>query len=285
MRGSLPSLGQGRVGCPARVPIARAPPGPCRASVSPGADGLPGLGSGHQRPRLAGGGTRRRGLEGRVCAHRRGWRWAQGGLEEVCVSVGWAGRGSVFLGRSSEAAFELVSGDSDSDSAGRWRWNLSPNPVIPQDPGGLCSATGTPVPIPVTPEPGHCPCPGLTLPGQDLGRAPGQLRGSGPGTAAPALGLTELLPSARPCRGGRFTGCQSRGQRSAGVRKSISVRSLSTSFHLMKPLFVKAAAWPPIPLKPRRAERPALKEQEGVPFPFAFAIQQAPKTNTPHTEI
>lgn len=45
----------------------------------------------------------------------------------------------------------------------------------------------------------------------------------------------------------------------------------------MKPLFVKAAALLAIPLKPSRAQRPALKEQEGVPFPFTFAIQQAPK--------
>lgn len=83
---------------------------------------------------------------------------------------------------------------------------------------------------------------------------------------------------------GRFTVCQSRGQRSAGVRKSISERSLSTSFNLMKPLFVKADALLAIPLKQSRAQRLALKEQEGVPFPFTCAIQQAPKTNTPHTE-
>lgn len=63
------------------------------------------------------------------------------------------------------------------------------------------------------------------------------------------------------------------------------MRSLSTSFNLMKPLFVKAAALPALPLKPSRAQGLALKEQEGVPFPFAFAIQQAPKTNTAHTEI
>lgn len=117
------------------------------------------------------------------------------------------------------------------------------------------------------------------------GWSPGAAPWVRPRDSSAGTGLTELLPSPRPCRGGRFTGCQSRGQRSAGVRKSISVRSLSTSFNLMKPLFVKAAALPAIPLKPSRAQRPALKEQEGVPFPFAFAIQQAPKTNTPHTEI
>lgn len=113
------------------------------------------------------------------------------------------------------------------------------------------------------------------------------VRNAGPWAAAPALGSGRALPALAPAmpRGGRFTGCQSQGQRSAGVRKSISERSLSTSFNLMKPLFVKAAALPAIPLKPSRAQRLALKEQEGVPFPFAFAIQQAPKTNTPHTEI
>lgn len=63
------------------------------------------------------------------------------------------------------------------------------------------------------------------------------------------------------------------------------MRSLSTSFNLMKPLFVKAAALPARPLKANRAQGLALKEQEGVPFPFAFAIQQAPKTNTAHTGI
>lgn len=117
------------------------------------------------------------------------------------------------------------------------------------------------------------PIPGLILPGQGPAGAPGQLRGSGPGTAAPSLG-SESLRWAHRAAGlapavprGRFTGCQSRGQRSAGVRKSISVRSLSTSFNLMKPLFVKAAALPALPLKPSRAQPRALKGQEGVPVP------------------
>lgn len=52
----------------------------------------------------------------------------------------------------------------------------------------------------------------------------------------------------------------------------------------MKPLFVKVDALLAIPLKRSWAQRLALKEQEGVLFPFTCAIQQAPKTNTPHTE-
>lgn len=53
-----------------------------------------------------------------------------------------------------------------------------------------------------------------------------------------------LLPV--PCGGcvrrKRFRGCQGEGQRLAGVRKSISLRSLSSPFNVMKPLLVKASA-------------------------------------------
>jgi hypothetical protein len=45
------------------------------------------------------------------------------------------------------------------------------------------------------------------------------------------------------CQKKRFRGCQGEGQRSAGVRKSISLRSLLSPFNLMKPLLVKASAW------------------------------------------
>lgn len=56
-----------------------------------------------------------------------------------------------------------------------------------------------------------------------------------------------FLLLAVPCGGcvrrKRFRGCQGEGQRSAGVRKSISLRSLSSPFNVMKPLLVKASAW------------------------------------------
>lgn len=111
----------------------------------------------------------------------------------------------------------------------------------------------------------------------------------GPGTwagrVAPAAPRCLALPSLAPAvqrGGGRFTGCQSRGQRSAGVRKSISERSLSTSFNLMKPLFVKAAALPASPVKRSQAQRPALKEQEGVPFPFTFTAPPPKKKKQKH---
>lgn len=149
-------------------------------------------------------------------------------------------------------------------------------------------AVRTPAPIfskAVTHVPRLCTSLDLILPGSGPGwgqAIPWQHRvvhDAAPRAAPPALGFGRSLPALAPAvsRGGRFRGCQSRGQGSAGVRKSISVRSLSTSFNLMKPLFVKAAAPPALPLKPSRAQRPALKEQEGVPFPFSFAIQQAPQ--------
>lgn len=53
-----------------------------------------------------------------------------------------------------------------------------------------------------------------------------------------------LLPV--PCGGcvrrKRFRACQGEGQRLAGVRKSISLRSLSSPFNVMKPLLLKASA-------------------------------------------
>lgn len=53
-----------------------------------------------------------------------------------------------------------------------------------------------------------------------------------------------IIFSWRGCvRKKRFRGCQGEGQRSAGVRKSIPLRSLLSPFNLMKPLLVKASAW------------------------------------------
>lgn len=173
---------------------------------------------------------------------------------------------------------------------------ITPFPVPFSSPGpaphGPCSTLRAPDPISakaMTHVPRICASPGPHPAGTGPGHsqaAPRQHRAACAGVcdaklwAAPlALCSGRALPAlAAAVPGeGRFTGCHSQGQRSAGVRKSISERSLSTSFNLMKPLFVKAAALLAIPLKPIRAQRPALKEQEGVPFPFTFAIQQAPK--------
>lgn len=74
------------------------------------------------------------GAGGKSLCPREGGRWAQQGCLCLCVQAGglclWGGQGegSVFLGRSSEAALELVSGDSDS--AGRWRCSFSPDNII-----------------------------------------------------------------------------------------------------------------------------------------------------------
>lgn len=57
--------------------------------------------------------------------------------------------------------------------------------------------------------------------------------------------LLLLVPCGGCVRRKRFRGCQGEGQRSAGVRKSISLRSLSSPFNVMKPLLVKASAWRP----------------------------------------
>lgn len=74
------------------------------------------------------------GAGGKSLCPREGGRCAQQGCLCLCVQAGglclWSGQGegSVFLGRSSEAALELVSGDSDS--AGRWRCSFSPDNII-----------------------------------------------------------------------------------------------------------------------------------------------------------
>lgn len=74
------------------------------------------------------------------------------------------------------------------------------------------------------------------------------------GSVVPGTGLGTAVSHPSRVHRGRFTVCQSWGQRSAGVRKSISERSLSTSFNLMKPLFVKADALRAIPLKRSQAQ-------------------------------
>lgn len=53
----------------------------------------------------------------------------------------------------------------------------------------------------------------------------------------------------------------------------------------MKPLFVKAAALLASPLKRSQAQQPALKEQEGVPFPFAIQQPPPPKKKTKKQQI
>jgi len=97
--------------------------------------------------------------------------------------------------------------------------------------------------------------------------------------ALPALGSGRALPALAPAvlRGGRFTGCQSWGQRSAGVRKSISARSLSTSFNLMKPLFVKAAALLAIPLKLSKGTATGSERTGRSPLPFRNCHSTGPK--------
>lgn len=168
---------------------------------------------------------------------------------------------------------------------GRRCWEMAPEPQpLEMQFSGAShrpdfSTRRTPVPTSATAVPRTAPGSHPVGPGTRAGRV------------APAAPRCLALPSLAPAvqrGGGRFTGCQSRGQRSAGVRKSISERSLSTSFNLMKPLFVKAAALPASPVKRSQAQRPALKEQEGVPFPFT--IQQLPpqkkktKTQIQHTQ-
>lgn len=115
---------------------------------------------------------------------------------------GGQGQGSVFLGRSSGAALELLSGDSDS--AGRWRWSLSPDNIIFHGPSGvwrglehrgdsvahLCQGCD--------PHAWLLPIPRAPLPGQSLAGAPGQLPGSGSGTA---LGSQSSCPRPAVPRG------------------------------------------------------------------------------------
>lgn len=123
-----------------RHPLATDPP---RASVSPPADWVVRLCGGWQHPGLCGWGKKRWGLQGRVCAHGRevevGSVGVGGGLcTSVCSQEGWDGQGegSVFPGRSSEAAFELVCAfpmeGGDGDCAGRWYWSHSRDNTIPR---------------------------------------------------------------------------------------------------------------------------------------------------------
>lgn len=196
-RGVSASLRQGRVGGPAWAPFAQAPP---RASVSPAAEGLAGLGSGHQRAGL--------GEWARRCWGLEGGSVPTGGVEVGSARVGGAlcsqGGCACGAGRDRDqfswaGALEQVSGDSDS--AGRWRWSLKhhfPQPFSPQDPGGARSTVGTWCHLCQGCDPGArvLPMPRARPAGPGLGGAPGQLRGSGD-----SPGLTELLPSPRPCRG------------------------------------------------------------------------------------
>lgn len=196
-RGASAILRQGRVQGPAWAPFAQAPP---RASVSPPAAGLAGLGSGHQRAGL--------GEWARGCWGLQGGSVPTGGAEGGSARLGGAlcsregcacGTGRDWDQFALAGALEQLGGDSDS--AGRWRWSLKhhfPQPFSPQDPGGACSSVGTRCQLcqgcdRVLPMPrAHRARPGL-------GAAPGQLRGSRDSSASP--GLTELLPSPRPCRG------------------------------------------------------------------------------------
>lgn len=74
-------------------------------------------------------------------------------------------------------------------------------------------------------------------------RTPGELQALESGLEQAHHFLLLLVPCGGCVRRKRFRGCQGEGQRSAGVRKSISPRSLQSPFNVMKPLLVKARAW------------------------------------------
>lgn len=201
-RGASASLGQGRVECPAGLPLHRHPLLPLVPQFPHQQMGWQGRAVATSIPGWVGGVL---GAGGKGLCPQEGW---EGGSVRVggglCISVqpgglcpwGGQGEGSAFLGRSSGAALELVGGDSDS--AGRWRWSLSPDNIIFHGPSGAwrgleyhgdigarlcqgCDPHAWVLPIPRAP-------PGGSEPGWSRGAAP-WVRPSD------STGLTELLPS------------------------------------------------------------------------------------------